>query len=359
MKNVAYLLSLHLVNGIGPIRLRKIVDYFQDPKLAWDAKDAELFSIGIPKSVIEKLKEAKVNFDPESFLEKINKSNIKFLTFYDDSYPKSLKEIYDPPMVIYYRGNLQESDFRAIGVVGTRKVTGYGRLVTEEFTKGLVEAGFTIVSGLAKGVDTIAHQVAVAKKGRTLAILGGGIENIFPYENTSLAKQIASGFGAVISEFPPNAPHLPGNFPARNRIISGLSLGVLVTEAAQDSGSLITAHLALEQGKEVFAVPGPITSNLSRGPADLIKQGAALVFNVDDLLTTLGVERKVVRDVSNIQLSESEKIILEYLKNQTRHIDEISRDLNKPSAEISAGLIKMEIFGLVKNLGGGNYTKLI
>ncbi len=249
-------------------------------------------------------------------------------------------------------------DEHAIGVVGTRKITGYGKTVTEEFTKGLVEANFTIVSGLARGVDTVAHNTALSTQGRTLAILGGGLNHIFPPENTNLAKTIEDGFGAVISEFPPDYPSLPGNFPARNRIIAGLSKAVLVTEATEDSGSLITANLSLEYGRDVFAIPGPITSSLSKGPANLIKQGASLAFEVSDILQALGVENSPrAPKVEPSNLSETERTILKCLENENKHIDEICRELNIKAAQVSAGLVKMEILGLVKSLGGGNYLK--
>lgn len=248
----------------------------------------------------------------------------------------------------------------AIGVVGTRKVTGYGRTVTQKFTTDLTQKGLTIVSGLARGVDTVAHTAAIEGNGRTIAVLGGGLNQIFPPENASLVERIISGHGAVMSEFPPDYPALAGNFPARNRIISGLSLGVLVTEAAEDSGSLITARLALEQGRDVFAVPGPVTSLLSKGPADLIKEGARLTFTAQDVLTELGINTQVatpIKTSNSLDLTEVEKSILSCLENESKHIDEISRQLKRQVYEVSSALVKMEILGLIKNLGGGIYVK--
>lgn len=361
MKNIAYLLALHSINGFGPIRLKAALDYFQDPKTAWEANFKEFLQIGIPKKVVDLLMETRKKLDPERYLESIQKSHIKWLTVYDENYPRFLKEIYDPPTVLYYKGEVLAEDNLAVAIVGTRKITSYGRLVTEKFAQGLVEAGITVISGLARGVDSQAHRTTVKNLGRTLAVLGGGLKNIFPYENTKLAEEIAGGFGAVISEFSPDEPSLPGNFPARNRIISGLSRAVLVTEAAEDSGSLITAKCALEQGRDVFAVPGPITSDLSFGPSALIKQGAKLVTSVEDILEELGIkkgQKSKGKNQKEIKLSEVEGKILEFLRNENKYIDDVCRELRLSSAQVSASLIKLEILGLVKNLGGGIYTKI-
>lgn len=360
MKNIPYLLALHSIDGLGPIRLKRVLDYFGDPKIAWQAERKEFLGLGIPEKVVALFLETRKKLDPVVYSDLIQKSGIKWMTIFDEDYPKSLKEIYDSPVLFYYKGGILPADRRAIGVVGTRKMTGYGRAVTEKFTRELVEMGFTIVSGLARGVDTQAHKSALDAKGRTLAVLGGGLNSIFPPENTLLSELITNGHGMLISEYPPDYPSLAGNFPSRNRIISGLSSAVLVTEAAQDSGSLITARLAAEQGKDVFAVPGPITSDLSKGPAQLIQQGAKLITCVEDILEELGME-KVQNEKLKVQnygnLSAIEKDILNCLENEQKHVDEIVRELQKSSPEISGALIKMEIAGLVKNLGGGSYIR--
>ncbi len=358
MVNIPYLLALHSVDGLGPIRLKAILDYFKDPKLAWEANSQEFLKIGIPQNVVSLFLEIKKKLDPIEYASAIKLSGIKWLTVFDNEYPKSLKQIYDPPTVLYYKGEILHVDERAIGVVGTRKITDYGKIVTKQFTKGLVDAGLTIVSGLARGVDSTAHQTAVSLGGRTIAVLGGGLNNIFPAENTQLAEKIASGFGAVISEFPPDYPPLPGNFPSRNRIISGLSKAVLVTEAAQDSGSLITARVAAEQGREVFAIPGPITSYLSAGPIDLIKTGARAVSSPQEILDEMGINRVQNSKVASEEnLSEEEKKVLEVLDGEAKHLDEIGRILKYPSSKVSALLLKMEISGKVLSLGSGNYCK--
>lgn len=360
MNNVAYLLALHSIDGLGPIRLKAVLDYFKDPKLAWEANIGEIRGIGIPQSVIELLVETRKKLDPESYASSIKDLGISWLTIFDDSYPKLLKQIYDPPVILYYKGEILPQDAQAVAVVGSRKMTGYGRAVTEQFTQGLVGGGLTIVSGLARGVDSQAHTVALEMDGRTIAVLGGGLNNIFPPENISLAEKIISS-GAILSELPPDYPSLPGNFPARNRIIAGLSLAVLVTEAAQDSGSLITARLALEQGRDVFAVPGPITSSLSFGTIDLIKEGARPVRDPQEILDELGIDRiknLEFRIKNESEITENERKILECLGNESLHVDEICRLLNLSAAQTSAALLKMEIWGLVRNLGSGTYSKV-
>jgi DNA processing protein len=359
--NTPYLLALHSIPGLGPIRLKAVVDYFQDPQLAWNADQKELIKIGLPQNVVQVLVETRRKLNPEEYAQKISQSGIKWLTIFDEAYPKLLKEIAGSPIVFYYQGEILPGDQKAVAIVGTRKVTGYGKLITEKFARELSEAGVTVVSGLARGVDSVAHQAVVESGGRTLAVLGGGLNNIFPPENIRLAQKIAQGHGAVISEFAPNEPSLPGNFPARNRIISGLSLGVLVTEAAEDSGSLITAKAALDQGREVFAIPGPITSDLSKGPSFLIKQGAKLVTATEEILEELGINKghgSKVLSQESLKLDETEKKILECLENENKHVDEICRELKIPSSVVSAALIKMEINGLIENLGGGNYVKI-
>lgn len=367
MNNIAYLLALHSIDGLGPIRLKTILDYFKDPKLAWEVNPNEFTQIGIPRKTIELLSEKRKKMEPEKYADSIQKMNISWLTIFDANYPKLLKEIYDPPIVLFFKGEVKNWNTPAIAVVGTRKITGYGKLVTEQFTRELALCGLTIVSGLARGVDAQAHWTSVNQSCQTWAILGGGLNQIYPAENRNLADKIIQSNGAVISEFPPDAQNLPGNFPARNRIISGLSLAVLVTEAAEDSGSLITAKEALDQGREVFAVPGPITSDTSKGTLLLIKQGARLVTEPEEILQDLGLDKvkslaslrgqslKVKSDDPN--LNATDKKILESLQNEGLHLDEICRKVSLPISEVSASLIKMEIQGLVKNLGAGNYLK--
>lgn len=353
-----YLLALHSVEGAGPARIKKLFDYFGSFEAIWKAGSSEFNRFKFPEKLTENLKIAKNDLDPEIYFLELEKAGIKTLTIFDDVYPLSLHEIHGAPMIIYYKGILDEEVLRdCFGVVGTRKPTGYGRVVTEKLTRELVEAGLTIVSGLARGVDTVAHISTIDAGGKTLAVLGGGLSKIFPAENIRLAERIADGFGAILTEFPPAYPHLSGNFPARNRIIAGLSKGVLVTEAAEDSGSLITARLAIEQGREVFAVPGPITSSLSQGTSVLLKDGAKLVSSVSDILEELGVKPQPAIKIVDLNLDPEQKEILVLINNEGKHVDEIARELKKKVSDISSLLLKMEILGVVRNLGAGNYIR--
>lgn len=359
--NLPYLLALQSVPGLGPIRLKAVLDYFQNPKLAWNSNSKELLQIGIPHSVTEMIIRSRKEVNPEELLQRINKSQIKFVSIFDEAYPKALKEIHDPPVILFYKGKTLDDLGPCIAVVGTRKVTGYGSMVTQKFASYFAQSGITVVSGLARGVDSIAHKSTVLQNGRTIAVLGGGLNKIFPPENESLAREIIETGGTLISEFAPNEPSLPGNFPARNRIISALSLGVLVTEAAEGSGSLITAASALEQGKEVFAVPGPINSDQSKGALLLIKEGAKLVTEPEEVTQTLGINGKALKAVEekHINFSNLEQRVLGCLSGQSLHVDEICRSLSSPASTVSATLVKLEILGVIKNLGGGHYAKNI
>lgn len=360
MVNLPYLLALHTIDGIGSFRLKILLDFYQDPKLAWEGKVREWELLKIPRDVIWKWQEATKKLDPDRYLQDLKLKNIQVLTWFDNGYPQLLKQIHDPPLIVYYQGDAQVLNKRSMAVVGTRKMTSYGRLVTEKLAKGLVGAGLVVVSGLARGVDTCAHCSSLEAKGLTVAVLGAGLLQIYPPENQGLARQIVEHGGVVLSEQPPFYEVSAGVFPSRNRIISGLSLGTLVTEAAEDSGSLITARQALEQGREVFAVPGPITSFVSGGTANLIKEGAKLVTSVDDILDELNIPRMAFKkgvDPGNIDLTELEKKVLACLETEQKHIDEIVRELQKTSAEVGSSLIKMEIKGFVKNMGTGVYVK--
>lgn len=358
IKNIEYLLVLHSVYGLGPIRLKALLDYFQDPKLAWDASKKDLLNIGIPENVIKNLSEAQKTLDIDEYLQNLKNQKINWITIYDESYPYLLKEIQNPPMLLYFKGDISTVD-NTFAVVGSRKMTSYGKFVTEKFTEELVAAGVVIVSGLAKGVDATAHRTTLKNHGKTFAVVGGGLNKIYPPENIRMSEEIVESGGALISMFPPDESSLPGNFPARNRIISGLSKGVLVTEADIDSGSLITARFAVEQGRDVFVVPGPINSILSKGPMSLLKEGAMPVMETVEILEALGINsmKNAQLTMKNYEdLPAEEKLILEILQNEQKHLDEICRELGKSIPQVSSIILKMEISGLVKNLGGGIYT---
>jgi DNA processing protein len=354
--DLPYFVALAATPGIGPIRFNLLLKHFKTAKAVWNASEGVLQKALTP-ALLKQFIAHRETFNAKKYFTEISDKKIKIITIGDKSYPKILKEIPDPPPVLYVKGEIPEGE-RTMGVVGTRKMTGYGREVTEVLVRDLVNAGFTIISGLARGVDSYAHRVTVGNKGETIAVLGGGIDRVYPPENAKLAQEIANGSGAVISEFPLGMQPIPGNFPARNRIISGLSLGLLVTEAGEDSGSLITAGLAAEQGREVFAVPGPIYSKLSRGPSSLIKQGAKLVTNVDDILEELHLESGVSSEKFKEIKAESkeEEIVLDLMKNGPVHVDEIARSSKLEAAKVGSLLSLMEIKGKIKSLGSGTYS---
>jgi DNA processing protein len=356
MENIAYLVALQQVDGLGPVRLKILLDFYHDPKIIWKAPINELSHFKIPQSVLISLDLHRQTVDPEIEFKKITDLGISVISLSDPVYPKSLKQIYNPPILLYIVGNLPTTE-NSIGVVGTRMMSGYGKIVTRQLTEGLVEAGFNIISGLAKGVDTLAHQITLEKGGQTVAVLGGGLNQIFPSENINLARSIALGKGAVISEYHPDTPALPGNFPARNRIISGLSQAILVTEAAQNSGSLITARLALEEGKTIYSVPGPINSSQSAGTLELIRDGATLVTKIEDILSDFGHlgSIKPIRSVEKLTTLEYQ--IISKLAKEKTHLDELTRLLGQPAAKVASSMLKLEIEGFVYNEGNGVYVK--
>lgn len=281
-----YWLAFSCFPDIGARRFPILLKFFGSAQIAWQAKRSTWYKLGLPKNIAEKFLAFRDSFKLKETKFSLEKRLISFLTLDDKSYPKLLKEIVDPPFLIYVKGVLKVQDGKAIAIVGSRKITPYGREITGRFSRWLSLKGFTIVSGLARGVDSLAHRIALASKGRTIAVLGNGLDQVYPPENKLLAEEI-SRQGALVSEYPLGTRPLPGNFPLRNRIISGLSLGVLVTEGRSKSGTKITARYAAEQGREVFAVPGPITSGTSLAPAELIRMGAKLVKNGNDIIEEL------------------------------------------------------------------------
>ncbi|MFC1615483.1 DNA-processing protein DprA, partial [Patescibacteria group bacterium] len=285
---------------------------------------------------------------------------IEAITVKDEKYPKLLKEIYDAPAIIYYKGNIEILNDIAVGVVGSRKFSSYGEQTTAFLVKNLAKNGISIISGLALGVDAIAHSSALEVKGKTVAVLGSGLDkaNIYPSHNRYLAQKIIDSNSIIISEYTAGTPPLHYNFPQRNRIISGLSLGVLVIEAAEKSGALITAKTALDQNREVFAVPGNIFSETSAGTNILLKKGAHLITSAEDILEILDF-KKVIAHSENKKIipeSEEEKIILSALNDDPLHIDAISRNVKINVSKLSGALMLMEMKGMVKNLGGNMYV---
>ncbi|MGB9637182.1 MAG: DNA-processing protein DprA [Microgenomates group bacterium] len=356
-----YWVLFNILEGIGPLRFKLLLDYFGSAKDAFNASQESLQEIGLGEKLIAKfLNFRNSKFDIDSYFLRLEKLKIKVLCYEEENYPKLLKEIVDKPPVIYvkYENDLGVFAKKAVAVVGTRKATGYGRQVTEMITEGLVASGLVVVSGLARGVDKIAHQTTINSNGLTIAVLGCGLDLVYPPEHKDLAGKIVELGGALVSEYPLGTPAVPGNFPARNRIISGLSLGVVVTEAAEDSGSLITASCAAEQGREVFAVPGPITSPLSAGTSALIKKGAKVVSSVEDIFEELGIRQtggKNKGQLDKTELDEVERKIVDLLENENLHIDEIARRLEVESGAVGGRLSLLEIKGIIRNFGEGVY----
>lgn len=351
----AYFVAVSAAPGIGPARFQLLLDHFGKAQTVWELPEKDVRKI-LGEKLSEPFIHYRSNTDPTNLITKITETGVKITTLEDKDYPYRLKTVDQPPPVLFWKGDYLPIDQKAIAVVGSRKATSYGKEVTESLVTALVGEGFTIVSGLARGVDSLAHKAALACGSRTIAVLGGGLGNIYPSENEKLATQISEQ-GAVLSEYLPQQPSVPGNFPARNRIISGLSLGVVVTEATEDSGSLITAGFAAEQGREVFAVPGPIYSKLAAGPASLIKQGAKLVMGIDDILEELKLERSLGLKVKQAKGdSPEEQEVVDLLQDGAVHVDDLSRKLKLPIQKVSTTLSMLELKGLVKALGGGSYT---
>lgn len=356
--DLKYWLAFNRTKGIGPAKQRALLDYFGNIRDAWHASERQLTEIGIDSRAAQQLLETRATLDLDTSLEQVQSAGIKILTWKSPEYPTYLNEIPNPPALLYVRGQIRQDDKWAVAVVGTRRLTAYGRQVTRELVRGLVRSKVTIVSGLARGIDSVAHKEAIDCGGRTLAVLGCGPDIIYPAENRAVAQKIIAGQGALISNYPLGTQPDAKNFPPRNRIISGLSLGVIVVEAGKRSGALITAKFALEQDREVFAVPGNINSPASQGTNGLIQQGAKLVRGVDDILEELNLT--MVTEHSALQMimpeTAEEAAILGHLSHQPLHIDELTRMSELPSGLVSSTLSMMELKGMVQQVGGMNFV---
>jgi DNA processing protein len=362
-----YWVAFSVFPGIGPVRFKLLCDYFGSAGKAFRADSETLRSIHLPEKLVAQFLDFRKTFDAVDYLRQLDEKHIHVITLNDPHYPKLLAKISDPPFILYIKGIRGKQPInlnRTIGIVGTRNITPYGEEVTRRLVTELVAAGFTIVSGMAYGVDAVAHQTALDACGQTIAVLGCGADVIAPPVNTGLYHRITEGGnGAIISEMPLGLRPNKGLFPARNRIISGLSLGVVVTEGADDSGALITARNAAEQGREVFAVPGPITSKYSRGPAKLLKNGAKLVESAADILEELNIPKLSSAKLTNQSdptylenASAPEKKILGYLADRRAHIDEVTRGTGLTIAEVASNLTVLEMKGVIVHLGDDTYT---
>ncbi len=352
-----YWIGFSKVPGIGPVRLRNLLDYYGDVKTAWQANPGELRAIGLDKRSVESLAKVRSTLDLDAELNKLEKLNVSVFTWDDPDYPEMLRNIIDPPATLYVRGQFTPQDQWALAVVGTRRATTYGKECARMLVSGLVENGVTIISGLAYGIDTIAHQTALnLTGGRTIAVLGSGVDVAYPADNRKLSQAIAEN-GALVSEYPLGTRPEAGNFPRRNRIISALSLGVLFVEGGMKSGARITTDFALEQGREVLAVPGSILRKSGAGPNYLIQNGAKLVTSVNDILEELNLtmlaQQTQAREI--IPDNPTEALLLEHLASDPIHVDDLGQVTDLPASEIAAVLTMMELKGMVRQVGAMNY----
>lgn len=353
----AHLVALAAVSVLGPETIGRLVAAFGSAEAVFRARRSDLASVdGIDAKRAGAIRE----FQVEEFLsglEKVEADGVRVVERGSEGYPGALEHFASAPVVLYMKGEWAKDDMFSIAVVGSRQPSPYGRQVTERMASELAGTGFTVTSGLARGIDTAAHRGALGAGGRSMAVLGSGIDVTYPPENSGLVERLA-GSGSVMTEFPPGTPPYKGNFPRRNRIISALSLGVLVVEAAPGSGSLITARHALEQGKEVFAIPGNINSRLSSGTNDLIREGARVVTRASDIVEELapvlrGFIRK--REKKKPEVTGEEKALCDLMSGEPVHVDVLSRQSGMPAARTLAVLLGLELKGVVKQMEGKKF----
>jgi len=353
-------IALNMLDQIGPVRTRKLIAALGAPEAVFTADESMISRIpGFGTELARSITEGRASIDPVAEEKKAGRLGIRLVTFLDPEYPSALKEIHDPPLVLYVQGSITKADQHSLAIVGTRHATHYGASVADRLSYGLAKAGFTIVSGLARGIDTVAHQSALKAGGRTLAVLGGAIDKLYPPENKELAEKIPAQ-GAVISEYSLGRPPDRQTFPYRNRIVAGMSMGIVVVEAGEKSGAVITANAALEQGRHVFAVPGRIDSSASRGCHALIKQGAKLVETLDDIVEELqlllpvkiGQKADELKKMPDILLSPEEASVIKSLGGGGLQVDVLARDCGLGAARLNSLLLGLEMKRVVHILPG-------
>ncbi len=351
-----YWVGFNFAKGIGAVRFRALLKAFGDAQTAWNASPEALEAIGLSPKLVRKLVALRASLSLDRVWETIQNQGITVLTWKDEAYPSRLRQVEASPPVLYVRGEIRAEDEWAVAVVGTRRITNYGRQVTERIAVTLAQAGVTVVSGLARGVDGVAHRAALDAGGRSLAVLGSGVDRIYPPEHRKLAEQIVA-HGALISDYPPGTAPEASNFPPRNRIISGLSIATVVVEAGQRSGALITADFAAEQGREVFAVPGSVLAPQSRGTNRLIQNGAHPLLDPREILETLDLtmvtEQRAARTV--LPAGPTEAALFHLLRDEPLHVDEICAQTQLSIEEITSTLAMMELKGMVRPVGGMRY----
>jgi len=357
MDEKVYWMGFNLVKGIGAVRFQNLINFFGSLEVAWQTPVEALASAGLSQKIIENLVLVRRSKDLQKIWDHLQAQGIQVVTWQDAAYPSVLKEIDQPPPVLYLRGSLVPEDGWAVAIVGTRRITPYGRQVADELAAYLAHHGLTVVSGLARGVDAVAHEAALKASGRTIAVLGSGIDIIYPLENKYLAEQIVKQ-GALISDYPPGTQPEGVNFPPRNRIISGLARATVVVEAGEKSGALITATFAAEQGREVLAVPGTIHAPQSKGANRLIQQGARPLLAMQDVLDAIDFEhaQEHYQARTLFPSDEKEKAILRILSDEPLSMDEIGIQANLPIEQVSSTLVLMELKGMVSQMGGMSYV---
>jgi DNA processing protein len=358
-------IALNMLPTVGPVRLRKLLEVFKEPQQVLAAQRNDLRKVeGIGSEVADQISNWESTVDLDAELGRIREFGVTVITQESSSYPKPLREIHAPPIVLYIWGELKERDHHAIGIIGARRTTHYGMESAKKLAYQLAYAGLTVVSGLARGIDTAAHQGALAAKGRTIAVIGSGLANLYPPENAALAEKVRTGNGAIVTEFSMEIEPDRQTFPMRNRIISGWSHGVLVVEAGLNSGALITASQALEQGRSVYAVPGHINAPSAMGSNRLIQQGAKLVMDASDILDDLQILLPGTKPSTEAAarplppLSDEERRIYDAIGATETSIDDITDKAKLPSSAVSSTLLQLELKRLVKQLPGKYFVKL-
>jgi DNA processing protein len=358
--------ALNLIEHVGPILLKRLLDAFGEPQKILSASRKELLRVqGVGEVVADSISNWEQSADLQGELKRIRDANVRVLSWADAEYPENLRTIADPPIVLYVKGKLEPRDKNAIAIVGSRMATLYGQETARQLGYQLAYAGFTVVSGGARGIDTMAHQGALAAKGRTLCVLGTGIDIVFPPENDALFEKIVETGGALMTQFPFGRQGDTQSFPIRNRIVSGLSLGLVVVEADVNSGAMITAAMAADQGRQVYAVPGRIDTPRSRGCHKLIKNGAKLVENSEDILcdfeyllpTATRSQGKAGAKTTGSPLTELERKILDAIGDEEAEMDIVTRQTQLTTAQVSATLCALEMKRLVKQLPGKRFVR--
>jgi DNA processing protein len=357
MRDLPYWLALSQISVLGARRISRLVNAFGTAQKAFIATADELVACGLPAKVVAVMDEERKIVDPVKVHERIRSLGIDALVLSDVRYPTLLKEIYDPPAVLFYQGNLDALSAPSVALVGSRKATQYGRTTAHKLGAELASLGITVISGMARGIDTAAHLGALHGNGTTAAVLGCGLDICYPPESKKLRDEIASR-GVLLSEFVPGTQPKPPHFPMRNRIISGLSLAVTVVEAAERSGALITADCALEQGRDVLAVPGSIQSPASRGCHRLIKEGAAVAENVADILRVLGMFIEQGNKPEALNVTAMQETILTVMEYEPVHFDGICGRSSLPVAQLAVALVELELVGLIKKMPGNYYLRV-